>query len=55
MVLLKSAWSPLAVLSLPVVLLWSAWTPMAVLSSPVVLLTERIDSGGGVFDCPWCC
>ena len=34
MVLLKSAWTPLAVLLLPVVLLNSALTPLAVLSSP---------------------
>ena len=36
-VLLNSAWTPLAVFAGPVVLLNSAWTPLAVLKLPVVL------------------
>ena len=54
-VLLKSAWTPLAVLLLPVVLLNSAWTPLAVLPLPVVLLKSASDSAGGVGRRPWCC
>ena len=54
MVLLKAHWTPLAVLTSPVVLLKSASAPLAVLLLPVVLLK----SAGRRWRCfsrPWCC
>ena len=54
-VLLRSAATPLAVLSPPVVLFRSALTPLAVLPPPVVLLPSAARLRRPYWNYRWCC